>query len=143
MAPSPGQHVEGDSLKVTDDYSAANAANPAGRISLEDIEARVWVVHYLNAGDAVTDSGMDPSGAERRLTLALLTLDNGFCVVGKSAPMDPANFDQTKGQRFAYEDAVRQLWPLMAFSRLDNAPAVGDDVDDVAFCDLREPETGD
>lgn len=145
---------EGDSLRVTDEYSARNAAHPAGRISLDDIEAEIVCVHYLNGGEAVLDTGMDPTAAEGRLTLALLTLANRFCVVGKSAPMDPANFDPEKGKRFAYEDAVRQLWPLMAYSRLDRQPIslrdddpvhvlLGDEDDDPDPTSLPEPETGD
>jgi hypothetical protein len=158
MAPptsSPTPPIDGDSLRVTEEYSARNAAHPKGRVSLEDIEAEIACVHYVNAGDAVEDSGMDPTSSERRLTLAFLSLANGFCVVGKSAPMDPANFDTAKGQRFAYEDGVRQIWPLMAYSRLDHAPRDARDDDPVHVAlddeddeddedeDLREPETGD
>ena len=44
---------------------------------------------------------------------------NGFVVIGKSAPAAPKNFDAEKGRTFAYEDAVRQLWPLMGFALRD------------------------
>jgi hypothetical protein len=107
---------EGDSLAVTDAYSAMRA--PGFRISIEYIEASIRARHFLNLAEAVTDSGMDPTAAERRTTLCALTMSNGFVVVGKSTPVDPANFDEDKGKRFAYEDAVRQLWPLFAFAYL-------------------------
>jgi hypothetical protein len=48
---------------------------------------------------------------------------NGFVVIGKSAPLDPANFNDELGRKFSYEDCIRQLWPLYAFSRLETARA--------------------
>jgi hypothetical protein len=43
-------------------------------------------------------------------------MKNGFTLVGKSAPASPENFDREKGQRFAYEDAIKQLWPLEGYA---------------------------
>jgi hypothetical protein len=122
MPDASDQHLtpEGDSLKITEEYSASNAAFP--RISVDDITDRIAVSHYLNLGRAVALSDLVPAEAEHRVTLCALTLDNGFVVIGKSAPMDPRNFDADKGRRFAYEDAIRQIWPLMAFSALDAMP---------------------
>jgi hypothetical protein len=34
--------------------------------------------------------------------------------------MSAANFDAAKGRQFAYEDAVRQMWPLEAYARLEH-----------------------
>jgi hypothetical protein len=45
----------------------------------------------------------------------MMVMRNGFIVFGKSSPVSPQNFDQALGRKFAYEDAVRQLWPLFAF----------------------------
>lgn len=57
--------------------------------------------------------------------LCVLVMRNGFTVLGKSAPLDPQNFDAELGKKFAYDDAIRQVWPLMAFSRLDAAKSAG------------------
>ena len=46
-------------------------------------------------------------------------MKNGFTLVGKSAPASPENFDPEKGREFAYQDAIRQAWPLMGFSLRD------------------------
>lgn len=46
-------------------------------------------------------------------TTCCITLDNGFTVVGKSACASPANFDQSLGQRIAFDDAKRQIWGLL------------------------------
>lgn len=43
-------------------------------------------------------------------------MNNGFTVIGKSVPASPANFDAQLGRKLAYEDAVRQIWPLMGFA---------------------------
>jgi hypothetical protein len=50
------------------------------------------------------------------LTICILQVRNGFTVIGKAAPADPGNFDADLGKKFAYEDAVRQLWPLYGFA---------------------------
>lgn len=53
------------------------------------------------------------------LSICLLVMNNGFTVIGKSAPASPANFNADLGRQFAYEDAIRQLWPLMGFALRD------------------------
>ena len=130
LAPSPDHAARtaqtlpptGDSLRTTESYSASKATAP--RISLDDIEAQIVAQHFMVVADALValGIGLDPTPAEERLTLCILTLENGFAVVGKSAPLSAANFDAEKGRRFAYEDAIRQIWPLMAYAQLDRSP---------------------
>lgn len=48
-------------------------------------------------------------------TVCLITLDNGYTVLGTSACVDPANFDKELGERLAYDDAVDKVWPLAGF----------------------------
>ena len=48
-----------------------------------------------------------------------MVLLHAFTVIGKSAPASPENFNAELGRKFAYEDAVRQLWPLLGFSLRD------------------------
>ena len=48
-------------------------------------------------------------------TVCLLTLSNGFNVIGESACADPANFDAGLGRRIARENAVRKIWPLEGY----------------------------
>ena len=49
------------------------------------------------------------------LTLALLTLDNGFASLGQSSCVDPANFDEALGKELARKDAFNQLWKLEGY----------------------------
>ncbi len=58
---------------------------------------------YINPADAA------------HMTIAILTIENGYILVGKSAPADPANFDAAFGKQLAYEDALRQMWPLEGY----------------------------
>lgn len=51
----------------------------------------------------------------RKTTICLLTLHNGFEIVGSSAPADVDNFDAEEGKRIAYEDGIDQLWQLEGY----------------------------
>ena len=91
-----------DSLRVTDDASKAVQKTPH-RATLDSIIAKIRHVDYENP--------------ERHphMTIAVVTMQNGFIIIGKSAPADPKNFDETLGKKFAYEDAVRQIWPFEGY----------------------------
>jgi hypothetical protein len=103
-----------DALAVDERISAASATAP--RVSLKDLEDNVVSVHFLNAGEAVLSNDPHPFHALDLLTLCFVTTKNGFVLVGKSAPASAENFDEQKGKTFAYEDAMRQLWPLMGYA---------------------------
>lgn len=90
------------SLKDIDD--ASEAVRTGFRITLADLEARVVSVEFIHRA---------------HLTICVLELDNGFYLVGKSAPVDPHNYDERYGRELAYDDALRQAWPLMAFAHLE------------------------
>src|SRR5262245_56386825 len=100
-----------DSLKVTDAAAASVATAP--RVRLEDIENGIDERYDLLGGDLVKDAALET------FSLCILKMKNGFVVVGKSAPVSSENFNRELGRQFAYEDAVRQLWPLMGFALRD------------------------
>lgn len=108
-----------DSLKVTDDASKAVATAP--RVALVDIEAAIGGVYYTTGQRAVADEALSAEHLQPLglLTICILVMRNGFTVIGKSAPASPENFNADLGRRFAYEDAIRQLWPLMGFALRD------------------------
>jgi hypothetical protein len=111
-----------DSLQASDALAASVAVAP--RVSLADIEGAIAEQHHFIAADAVgqgTQIGpkghpINPLGL---LSICILVLSNGFTVIGKSAPASPQNFDRELGKKFAYDDAIRQLWPLMGFALRD------------------------
>lgn len=105
-----------DSLKVTDEASAAFATAP--RVSLKDIEGEIVAQYSFTAAQAVGPN-VPKHESLALLTICLLVMRNGFVIVGKSAPASPENFNAELGARFAYEDAIRQLWPLMGYALRD------------------------
>ena len=107
------------SLRATDEASAAVAVAP--RVALADITAKISDVYYVT-GDLIADHGTDgPVGEDpippnlHILTVCMIVMTNGFIVLGKSAPASPENFNAQLGRDLAYEDCVRQLWPLEGY----------------------------
>ena len=90
------------SLKISDDAAKAVQKTP-NRISLDSIVEKIVRTEYIYPN------------AMPHMTIALVILENGFAFVGKSAPADPENFNRELGNKFAYEDAVRQIWPMEAY----------------------------
>ena len=46
------------------------------------------------------------------VTICQIKMVNGFTVLGESACVNPADFDQEKGEQYAHENAREKLWPL-------------------------------
>lgn len=104
------------SLEASDAAAAAVQKTP-NRVSLDDLKAQIAVSHVFNAFQAIEAIGAaDENDAPlKALTVCILVLKNGFTIIGKSAPADAENFNAELGAKFAYEDAVRQLWPLEGY----------------------------
>jgi hypothetical protein len=111
-----------ESLDATERLGAEGATHP--RITLDYIKSQIEQQWFTTADRIPTERAQ--LGVVERLkhiTVCLLLMRNGFCVIGKSAPLSPDNFDEEKGKTFAYEDAIRTLWPLMAFAQLEKDAA--------------------
>lgn len=81
----------------------------APRLTPEQINQTVAKTEYQVFGDV--------------LTVCVLTLRNGFMVVGESAPASKANFDKELGQKIAYLNAREKIWALEGYllrSRITN-----------------------
>ena len=50
----------------------------------------------------------------KKTTLCVITLKNGFEVVGTSACVDPANYDLEVGKPYARKKAIDQVWAHLA-----------------------------
>lgn len=114
------------SLEEAERVSAEGATAP--RVSVKSMEDKIESVYFVNAGRAILEVGavaeIDPAVAQPLflrdhptylMTLAFVTMQNGFVLVGKSAPAHAENYDEAKGKAFAYEDAIRQLWPMEGY----------------------------
>jgi hypothetical protein len=118
------------------DHEAATVA-VASRVTLPDIEGAITarfdlkpdhLFGALGAWSVDDDRDGSPPTYEvveslKCFSVCLLVMSNGFVVSGKSAPALPANFDADLGRKLAYEDCIRQLWPLMGFSLRDRLAA--------------------
>jgi hypothetical protein len=90
------------SLEAID--AESEAVRVGFRITLDDLKVRVGTVEYIERGV---------------LNVCLIQLDNGYWLVGASAPVDPGNYNAEYGRQLAYDDALRQAWPLVAFAHLE------------------------
>lgn len=119
-----------DSLQVTDAQSAAVAVAP--RVKLSDIEEAIGAKFEFTADTKLGGMSTYLAGnfevpkvieSLEVLSICILVMRNGFTVIGKAAPASPENFNRDLGRKYAYEDAVRQLWPLMGYSLRDRLAA--------------------
>ena len=92
-----------DSLRVTDNLSK-KVQKSEHRVSLDYMLAKIWNEEYIY-----------PKSMPH-MTICVIVLNNGFALIGKSAPADPENYDEQTGRTFAKEDAVRQLWQLEGYA---------------------------
>lgn len=114
--------MDTDGLNATEAECAAGRTAP--RVSLDDIKANIASEMFVVGGDiaAICEAPDHPSLDV--LTICLLVLRNGFTIIGKSAPADARNFDPELGRKLAYEDAVRQVWPLMGYALRDKLAGI-------------------
>lgn len=100
------QIVVGEGLRDTDNRSKAVQQTP-WRVSLDALKRRVKSVEYIFPQ------------AIPHMTIAVVMLDNGYALVGESAPADAENFNEQLGKEYAYENALRKMWPLEAYVMRD------------------------
>lgn len=77
-------------------------------------------------GEKVTDADLDnaivatqfeyPTLPPGTLTLCIITLRNGFNVVGESACVDPTNYNKEIGDTIAYNNARNKIWLLEGYA---------------------------
>lgn len=94
---------------------AAAAVAKAPRVSLADIEAKIVGVNHFNLGEALDALGQPAIPTHFTVSMCVVTVNNGFTFIGKSAPADTKNFDKALGMKLAYEDALRQIWPMEGY----------------------------
>jgi hypothetical protein len=85
------------------DAEAAAVQKTANRVTLDSMVSKIADVEYIKPNKM------------QHMTIAVVIMQNGWAVVGKSAPADAENYNSELGRKFAYEDAIRQLWPLEGY----------------------------
>jgi hypothetical protein len=79
----------------------------AQKLTLDDIQSKIESATYLN-----------PVGT---LTIAILTLTNGYTVTGESSCVNTDDFDADVGKKIAYENAEEKVWMLEGYLRKEIA----------------------
>jgi hypothetical protein len=100
--------INSDSPLAKTDAASGAVAKTKNRISLQSILDKIHHIDYYSPP------------RHPHMTICMITMENGFVATGESAPADPLNYDETLGRQFAYENAVRKLWPLEAYALLNS-----------------------
>ncbi len=77
------------------------AALPERKLTKEFLESEIDKVEYNRFGETNTH--------------CTITTKSGFTFTGESACVDPNNFDQKIGEKFAYEQAFEKMWMPYGF----------------------------
>ena len=80
---------------------ALAAALPERKLTKEFLEGEIGKVEYNRFGETNTH--------------CTITTKSGFTFTGESACVDPNNFDQKIGEKFAYENAFEKMWMPYGF----------------------------
>ena len=102
------------SLEHEDAEAAAVAVAP--RVTLDSMKAKIAAEYVFTGDQAAAAIGAPVHQALGLLTVCILVMDNGYTLIGKSAPASPENFNAALGAKIAREDAIRQLWPLEGYA---------------------------
>lgn len=76
------------------------------RVTVSDMEAKIKMTIYQRLEGTTT-------------TICQITMENGFIVTGTSACVDPKNYNQALGEKYAYERAFNKLWELEGYLLLE------------------------
>lgn len=93
----------------------------APRVTPDDIEANIVGEHFWSPTDYQLGCGHNIGVFDRekikRHTFCILTLRNGFTVVGvNEGPVSASNFDAELGRKLARANAIDQIWPLLGYA---------------------------
>ena len=72
------------------------------KVTMNDILEKMKQVEYIKLSDG-------------RTTLCVVYTENGYTIIGKSACVAEENYNQALGEKYAFEDAVNQMWPLEGY----------------------------
>lgn len=81
--------------------TALVVALPERKLTKEFLESEIGKVEYNRFGETNTH--------------CTITTQSGFTFTGESACVDPNNFDQKIGEKFAYENAFNKMWTPYGF----------------------------
>lgn len=113
-------------------HRAIRPPNEKPSITLSDVQDAILSEHFFTAAqgdsqtlmDAALKSGAIDAAAARpvpqdleRLTFCVLILQGGHLVSGQSHCLNLEDSDAEVGKECARNDAIRKVWPLLAFTK--------------------------
>jgi hypothetical protein len=94
--------LKGKKMLTNEQRNSLLESRPERTVTKQQIESRIKNTEYR-------------IHANSTLTICVLTMENGFTVVGKSACAHPGNFNKELGEKIAYDDAFEQIWVLEGY----------------------------
>jgi len=91
--------VAGDDIAYATEQATPGVEAP--KVTRDLIESKIVTVLYTRASE--------------RMTICLLTLANGFEVMGESSCVSAENYNQEIGEKIAYENALNKIWVLEGY----------------------------
>lgn len=83
------------------------------KITPEDVEAAIASEYYFTAAEGL--AGLGPKALEQ-VTFCVLVLRNGTKISGVNyGSIDPAQHSAEDGRKYARENAIKQIWPLLGY----------------------------
>lgn len=95
---------------------AADAVSTDVRVSRAMIDGQI-MQHWFTTADQCIPLRARLSEIEplKLMTLCFMVMKNGYVIIGKSACAAPKNFNAELGRKLAFEDCIRQLYPLLGY----------------------------
>ena len=92
----------------------------APRITPDDVDNSISSIHIFSGLEAAKANRVirsEPVDAEslKLLTMCVIVLKNGFTVTGKSSCVSPENYDRSKGEEIALNNAKDQIYSYLGF----------------------------
>jgi hypothetical protein len=76
------------------------------KVTLSDMQDKIKEVIYMVLPETTT-------------TVCIMTMKNGYSVLGTSACVDHASFNKALGEQYSYNNAIDKLWPLEGYLLAD------------------------
>lgn len=86
-----------------------------GMVAQDQAQAAVAVAPRVNLDEMTKKIVNTVYYKHDHLTICVVEMENGFFLVGQSAPASIENFDEDIGCELAYEDCIKQLWRLEGY----------------------------
>lgn len=96
-------------------------------VTRADVEASIASEYYIPVGSAVGTGNMknhEEPHPTNLLTICVLVTKNGHLVTGEAYCADPAKFDAATGHKWARENAIDKLWPMVVYAERERLATI-------------------